>query len=33
MLIYFTHFYDPIIPKVELAEHNHYRLSLGNTIG
>ena len=24
MLIYPTHFYNPIIPKVALMEHNHY---------
>ena len=24
MLIYSTHLYNPIIPKVVLTEHNHY---------
>ena len=32
-LIYPTHFYNPIIPKVGLTEHNHYWLSITDTVG
>ena len=33
MLIYPIHFYDPIFPKVAHTEHNHYWISIADTLG
>ena len=33
LLIYPTHIYNPVIPKVALMELNHYLFSIADTIG